>query len=157
MSENMIQPIDPPEMIQQLAQATGGTIDECALLPDGSGFATMSMPLPKNHWLTADDGTFEAPPMSLRDAWVHAHGPYREMMRRALADKIRVAAKYAIRASTMKGKEEDFDPDAMVQNFVVGLLGYWTADGLTDDQWANPPHLRNEPPRTADVVGEAVE
>ena len=33
---------------------------------------------------------------------------------------------------------EDFDPDAMVQNFVVGMLGYHTSDALTNDEWALP-------------------
>lgn len=49
--------------------------------------------------------------------------------RNELADQICAAARHAIRASTMNGTEKDFDPDAMVQNIVVGLLGYWTEDG----------------------------
>jgi hypothetical protein len=43
--------------------------------------------------------------------------------RDALAHQIRAAARYAIRASTMRGQEMDFDPDALAQNMVVGLLG----------------------------------
>ena len=46
--------------------------------------------------------------------------------RNELADQVKAAARYAIRASTMNGKEMDFDPDAMVQNMIVGLLGPWT-------------------------------
>jgi hypothetical protein len=38
----------------------------------------------------------------------------------------------------MHGQEMDFDPDALCQNLVVGLLGYHTPDGLTSDTWANP-------------------
>lgn len=30
------------------------------------------------------------------------------------------------------------DPDALLQNLVVGFLGYWTNDGLSSDEWANP-------------------
>lgn len=123
--------IPPPEIVRRLAKDCGGTIAECAALPDGSGFAVMSMPLPKTHWLYADDGTYEAPPMPMR---MGTDDPGRAIR----ADLIRAAARYAIRASTMKGKEIDFDPDAMVQNFVVGLLGYWTPDGFSSDAWANP-------------------
>ena len=47
---------------------------------------------------------------------------------------IAAAAQYAIRASTMWGKDMDFDPDAMVQNFVVSMLGYHTPDGLCHDK-----------------------
>ncbi len=89
------------------------------VLPDGSAFGVLSLPLPKDHWIY---GSSEPPPMPMR----MGRGPKRE----AAAKDIRTAARYAVRASTMRGTEMDFDPDAMVQNFVVGLLGYWTADGL---------------------------
>jgi hypothetical protein len=88
-------------------------------LPDGSGVFTASMPLPKDHWLYAE-GSNE-PPMPMQVGL----GPKRN----ELAGQIREAAKYAIRASTMNGEEKDFDPDAIVQNMVVGLLGYWTENG----------------------------
>lgn len=94
--------------------------NEPVRLPDGSGFMTASFPLPKDHWLYSD-GRSE-PPMPMRV------GVGRE--RDELAAQIKAAARYAIRASTMCGKEKDFDPDAMVQNMVVGLLGYWTESGL---------------------------
>ena len=56
---------------------------------------------------------------------------------------IRLAGKYAVRCATMNGKEMDFDPDALLQNLVVGFLGYFTEDGLDhEDDWANPPHLQ---------------
>ena len=120
MSENIV---------RQLAKDVGGEITEMQRLPDGSGFAVMSMPLPKNHWLTAEGDN--VPPMPIR---MGTDDPGRSIK----SDQIRAAAKYAIRASTMNGKEIDFDPDAMVQNFVVALLGYWTPDGLSSDEWANP-------------------
>lgn len=66
-------------------------------------------------------------------------------LREVVSNKIREAAKYAIRAATMNGKEPDFDPDAMVQNFVIGMLGYHTETGLSSDAWANPP---TTPPST---------
>jgi len=106
--------------------------DEVTILPDGSAFAVLSFPLPKDHWLykATDDGFTAPPPMP----WRMGSGDERN----AVADKIRAAARYAIQASTMRGQDEDFDPDAMVQNFVVGMLGYWTPDGLSSDKWANP-------------------
>lgn len=94
-------------------------------LPDGSGFAVASFPLPKEHWLYAEGAN--EPPAPYRRGTVD---PYREMMRQ----EIIAVAKYAIRASTMNGKETDFDPDAMVQNFVVGMIGYFTPDGFSSDR-----------------------
>jgi hypothetical protein len=93
---------------------------EITVLPDGSGFCTSSLPLPKDHWLFSDHENI--PPM-----------PYQQGLgkdRTTQEEHIREAARYAIRASTMNGKENDFDPDALVQNLIVGLLGYYTKDGL---------------------------
>lgn len=86
------------------------------ILPDGSGAFVASYPLPKNHWLYAEG--HNEPPAPMRTGL--------GAKRNELADQIREAAKFAVRASTMNGKESDFDPDAMVQNFIVGLLGPWT-------------------------------
>lgn len=119
-----------PPIVQRLADEVGGRIDHCQILPDGSGGATMSMPLPKDHWLTAEhDNT---PPMPMR---LGTDNPLREPMAQAL----RAAGRYAVRCATMNGKEDDFDPDALVQNLVTGFLGYWTPNGLSSDDWANPP------------------
>ncbi len=109
------------EHVMKLADMVGGKIKEMQRLPDGSGFAVMSMPLPKDHWLTEEG--FNEPP----SPWKIGKGKKRD----EIANQVRAAAKYAIRASTMNGKEDDFDPDAMVQNFVIGMLGYWTHDGDT--------------------------
>ena len=122
---------DPIKVIQDLAQMVDGKIEEITLLPDNSGFAVMSTSLRKDHWLTAEG--YPTPPMPFRTGI----GPQRD----DLAAKIRLAAKYAVRATTENGKQEDFDPDAMVSNFVVGMLGYWTADGtsnLCGDPYDNP-------------------
>lgn len=88
------------------------------VLPDGSAFAVASLPLPKDHWMYEECGE---PPAPLRI------GTGAE--RTARAEQVREAAKFAVRASTMSGKAMDFDPDAMVQNFIIGLLGLWTPDG----------------------------
>lgn len=103
------------------------------ILPDGSSFFIGSLPLPKDHWIyEADaDGFNKPPPMPFR---MGADDPRRQVF----SDGVRAAARYAIQASTMRGKEADFDPDAMVMNFVVGMLGYHTADGLSGEKWGDP-------------------
>lgn len=115
--------------VQQIADALGGKIEEAARLPDGSGMAIVSFPLPADHWLLKDG--FNNPPMPFR---MGSDDPRRECFER----QIGAAAEYAIRASTMNGKDSDFDPDAMRRNFITAMLGYWTADGLSNDAWANP-------------------
>lgn len=87
------------------------------VLPDGSAFFTASFPLPKDHWIYEEN---DESPVSLGEV----HGEERL----ALAGKIRQAAKYAIRGATMSGTEMDFDPDALIQNLIVGLIGYWGRD-----------------------------
>lgn len=99
--------------------------DWAVRLPDGSGAATMSFPLPKDHWLTQPG--YNEPPMPFR---IGTDDP----ARREWVEKIRLAAKYAVRAATMNGALDDFDPDALVQNMVVGMVGYFTVDGLSGSQ-----------------------
>lgn len=121
----MVKPNDVGKMIED----AGGTVQEMGLLPDGSGFATASFPLRKDHWLF-DEGD-NVPPMPFR---LRGDDPRRA----AVNDMVRAAARHAIRATTMNGKEEDFDPDAMVQNFVVGMLGYHSADALCGETSGDP-------------------
>ena len=90
-----------------------------AILPDGSAFFVASFPLPKDHWIYNPE---------------HDEPPMRALVgispeRTERAEVIREAARWAIRAATMKGTEMDFDPDALVQNMVIALLGYWSEDG----------------------------
>jgi hypothetical protein len=120
------------EHVQQIADTLGGKIESAVALPDGSGAATVSFPLPKDHWLyqKGPDGFSLPPPMVFRMA--------SGLDRQKMAEKIREAGRYAVRSATMNGEATDFDPDALVQNLVVGMLGYHTEDGLTSDAWANP-------------------
>lgn len=148
--------MDPIEALGEIAKAGDGKINEVGLLPDGSGFATMSFPLRKDHWIYRPDSgeDYDSPPMPFRMGseetcyWgKSADGRSAAEFtgdRQAFADKIREAGRYAVRGATMCGKEMDFDPDALLQNLVTGMLGYWTEDGLSSDDWANPPHLRKE-------------
>lgn len=105
---------------EEAALQSQATSSEPVRLPDGSGYFIASWPLPKDHWLYAEHDN--DPPMPFRTG-TESHA------RDLLVMQVRNAARYAIRASTMNGKEMDFDPDAMVQNMVVGLLGRWTKDG----------------------------
>lgn len=138
-------PIETPDVIAKLAENVGGTITGCAALPDGSGFATMSMPLSKTHWIyqKGTDGFSQPPPMPFRVGVGQQIDV--AMTREEFSRRIWDAAKYAVRGATMHGAEMDFDPDALCQNMVVGMLGYWTADGLSGDAWANP-RVPYEPP-----------
>lgn len=115
-------------LVKTLAKDLGGTIEEMRRLPDGSGFAVMSMPLPKNHWLTAEGDNHPPPAPFLvgTGQWITV-----TLTREKFVEALRAAGRYAVRASTDNGKENDFDPDAMVGNFVIGLLGLYTPDGLS--------------------------
>ena len=93
------------------------------ILPDGSGFGTLSLHLPKDHWLYAEreyeEGAIE--PKDL-PAPILTH---------ALRQQVIDAIRYAVRASTNCGKEENFDPDAMVQNAVYALCGPYNSAAPT--------------------------
>lgn len=95
--------------------ATGERLMGQVSLPDGSAFAIASFPLPKGHWLYAprEYATGAGEPLEL-PAPILTHG-----QREAVVAAIR----YAVRGATMCGREQDFDPDAMVQNAVYALCG----------------------------------
>lgn len=141
--------MNPLDILDEIAKARNGKINEVGILPDGSGFATTSFPLKKTHWIYNKEEYLEDPPMPFRmgagdrvsfgferskdpkdpnDSGI-VHGI--TMTREGFSNLIREAGKYAVKASTMCGKDMDFDPDAMLQNLVVGMLGYWTDDGLS--------------------------
>jgi len=157
-------------MLDQIGQATGGTVTEHRITNEAGevvhAFATMSMPLPKTHWIYQKDDIpagfqTNVPPMPFRMPGksvvylsLDAEGigaliksgqqrlPSIKLNRRQFEKAIRAAGKYAVRCATMNGTEMDFDPDALLQNLVVGMLGYWTETGLTtdpeDSAWCDP-------------------
>lgn len=100
-------------------QAQPAQQEPVTVLPDGSAFAVMSYPLPKDHWLYADrqynDGEYE--PVELG----------KPVLTHELRDAVVSAVRYAIRGATNCGKEVDFDPDALVQNAVYALCGPFTS------------------------------
>jgi len=95
--------------------------NENNVLPDGSAFFVVSLPLPKDHWLYAprakgwdkERDTFPDTP----------HPILTHEQREAVVSAVR----YAIRGATMCGQEPDFDPDALVQNAVYALCGPFTS------------------------------
>lgn len=125
------------ELVRKLAADIGGTIEEMQRLPDGSGFAIMSMPLPKDHWSVVNPEASNEPPMRLRcgetgGLIVIRNGETLTFTRQQMAELIREAGRYAYRCATMNGKDTDIDPDALLQNLVVGMIGYWTDSGLSN-------------------------
>lgn len=117
---------------------------EVTVLPDGSAFATASFPLPKNHWLYAPRGEWD----SARDEYTECPVP---ILTNAQKSDVIVAARYAIRGATMCGQEQDFDPDAMVQNIVYALCGPATGLVLPADA---APSVAPEPPSEKKPYGD---
>lgn len=111
-----------PKEVADMIEDLGGTVEGAGIHPDGmSGFMTASFPLPENHWIYTLDTS--RPPMPLRLGTD-------DVRHREIKDAIWAAAKYAVCCATMNGKDDDFDPDALCQQMVVGLIGYFTPDGL---------------------------
>lgn len=132
--------------------------EDAVRLPDGSGAMTASFQLPVDHWITRPG--MNVPPMEFRmgvSGWTAEvtivcplqrrlyppEGRAPEVRRRVynreeLSEAFKKAARFAVRGATRNGAEENFDPDALVTNLVVGLLGYYTEDGLSPEDWENP-------------------
>jgi hypothetical protein len=96
------------------------------VLPDGSAFTIGSFPLAKDHWLYAPH---EYKPGSSDPVELPA-----PLLTHDSREQVIAAIRYAVRGATMCGKEQDFDPDALVQNAVYALCGPYTAIKNTDDK-----------------------
>lgn len=82
-----------------------------------------SFPLSKTHWLYKEEEIgYEEPPMPFRRG-------VDEPDRAEWVEKLTKAARWAVRHSTENGRIDDYDPDAMVTNFVIACVGFWTEDG----------------------------
>lgn len=129
---------ETPDIISEIADACGGTIHECVNdVGDGSGFATMSIPLPEDHWLyeTDEQGFTPNPTYELLLGGGRA--------RRYFEDLLQPGIRNGIKAATRCGRDDDFDPDAMARNIVIGHFGVYTADGLSggdDAHLFDPPN-----------------
>lgn len=95
----------------------GMELSEPTILPDGSGFGILSLPLPKGHWLYAER-EYEEGALDPKDLPA-------PILTHELDDQVIAAARYAVRAATNCGKEDDFDPDALVRNMVIALCGFY--------------------------------
>jgi len=93
------------------------------ILPDGSGFGILSLPLPKDHWLYAER-EYEEGALEPKDLPA-------PILTHALRQQVIDAIRYAVRSATNCGKEDDFDPDALVQNAVYALCGPYGAAAPT--------------------------
>lgn len=132
--------------VRELIESSGGTVSAVSgPLPDGSGFMIGSFPLPKDHWICGNHENI--PPMPIRmgdsvrlllggcidDGSKDAGATGCVTLSRVQVERmIRAAGRFAIRACTFNGADMDFDPDAMLQCLVVGMLGYHTPNGLSD-------------------------
>ena len=110
-----------------------GFLSETLDLGNGTAVSTMSLPLTSDHWSRLPGCS--PPPMFLRCGL----GPARDVLKAKIVE----AARHAYRAATMRGTAT-LDPDALVQNLVVAMLGYCTEDGLSLEGWENPCPI---PPR----------
>ena len=88
-------------------------IESIANFPEGHIAMVVSFPLPKNHWIFQEH---KEPPAPLDMVSIEE--------RMLLESKFKDVIKYAVRA-TIGSKDMDFDPDAMIQNFMVGMFGYY--------------------------------
>lgn len=160
MNSNFVE--NPPvwhgtnQLVSELADMTGGTIREQGIHPGGdSGYAVLSLELPKDHWLYEQDENGFAPPGELP---MLVGG--KTMVREYMDQIIRKAARYGIKAATMDGREDDFDPDAMVRNIQNGCFGYFTPDGTmtpySHDEERDGPYIGTEPARLPKVLMEAL-
>jgi hypothetical protein len=115
------------DKLKEILEKTDGKIKKISEpLPDGSGFMIVSFPLPENHWIYENKDNI--PPMPLRmgaNDIIIISLPDRELKlsKEAFRKLIKEAGKYAVRSSTMNGKEMDFDPDALVTNLVTAFVG----------------------------------
>jgi hypothetical protein len=85
-------------------------------LPDESRNFMISIPLPKDHWIYTQCEEWD------NERNTPADTP-RPILTRELAEKVRDAAKYAVRGATMNGISSNFDPDVLVLNFIYALCG----------------------------------
>lgn len=107
--------------------------DGCAVLPDGSAFTVVSFPLPPDHWLYAPCDEWD----EARDEYAECPEPILTISHRAT---VTAAARYAIRVSTMRGQETDFDPDALVLNICYALCGPAGSAAQRDHIGDGPDH-----------------
>ena len=101
----------------------GFTLSAPTLLPDGSGFGIMSFPLPKDHWIYKE--------REYEDGAIDPNDLPAPILTHSFRRQVIAAIRYAVRSATNCGKEDDFDPDALVQNAVYALCGPYGSSAPT--------------------------
>jgi hypothetical protein len=124
------------------ARELGLDYEPVTILPDGSAFGVMSFPLPDDHWLYA--------PNEYRDGEYEPIDLPKPILTHALREAVVAAVRYAVRGATMRGKETDFDPDALVQNAVYALCGPYTTPTAQPAPVQEPVAMRM--PKVGDKV-----
>jgi hypothetical protein len=128
--------VQAPKWLKRMVESVGGTVESVdGPLLDETFSATLNFPLPADHWLTQHPNAKSPAPfcMGIRDrasiVVKRAGRPQGSTLTRdEFAEALRSAARYAIK-STIGDKDQDFSPDAMVEQFVIGVLGYPTETG----------------------------
>lgn len=98
---------------REVKRLLGLSVDEARSRP-----TVVRKALPKDHWLFQPMGDSPAP---YRVGYCD--------LRVLMAKNITAAAKFAIKSTTDGGVVPNFDPDDMVNAFIIGLLGYNTPSG----------------------------
>lgn len=92
-------------------------MEKITVLPDGSAFSVLSLPLPADHWMyTPQCEAWDA----ARDCSADTPLP---ILGQSQREAVRAAVRWAIRGATYNGTEMDFDPDALVLNAEYALCG----------------------------------
>lgn len=101
-------------------------METTTILHNGSAFFTASLPLPKDHWLTAPDVPgWDSKRRTAPDT------PHPFLNHTEHRGRVVEAMRWAIRGATMRGQIQDFDPDALVKNAVYAMCGPF--GGATND------------------------
>lgn len=140
------------QLVSELADMTGGTVLEEGVHPGGdSGFAILSMELPKDHWIYEVD-QYDCAPEPVPTMLVGG----RTRVRKYLDDIVRDGIRNGVRVATRSGREQDFDPDVIVQQARNGMFGVYSPDGESSplSHPIGEPWDHNARPRLPGVVME---
>lgn len=113
--------------MQDLVQSTGTAPKADPVVDLQQPTEQASQLLPADHWLTQPgDNVLPAPVLK----------PTSDKKRAELVTAIREAGQYALRTVSENGRVSTFDPDALLQNLVLALLGEAPAAAAADTNTA---------------------
>ena len=127
-SNNAVEYHNLSEM-RDIITSSGGTVQNVTKLTDQDGMFVASWPLPKDHWLYTESDN--EPPMGML---MGTNDPQRaELQKHVVA-----AVRYAYKVNTRNGTDLDLDPDSLVNDVVIGLMGWYTPDGTNNTSDLQP-------------------